>query len=102
MKTFLIIFSILSVLFFYVSYFNSIDILDITIKDKTAMVKEDGGYYLVFTEHEVFENTDQFIIGKFNSSDIQNQLEFGYTYKVKAMGWRVPFLSWYRNIIYIY
>lgn len=60
--------------------------------------------YLVFADDEngnslVFENADCFIRLKFNSSNIQGQLKEGHTYKITVIGYRVPFLSWYQNII---
>lgn len=60
--------------------------------------------YLVFADDEngnsiVFENTDCFIRWKFNSSNVQGQLKEGHTYKITVIGYRVPFLSWYQNII---
>ena len=36
---------------------------------------------------------------KFNSSNIQGKLKEGHTYKVTVIGYRVPFFSWYQNII---
>lgn len=58
--------------------------------------------YLVFTNvGETFENTDSWWHLKFGSSDIQGRLTVGETYNAKVYGWRVPFLSWYRNIIEI-
>jgi len=57
--------------------------------------------YLVFTNNEVFENTDSWLYLKFSSSDLYSKLKEGQTYKVKVAGWRIPFLSWYRNIISI-
>ncbi|HHX70455.1 MAG TPA: DUF1523 family protein [Gallicola sp.] len=53
------------------------------------------------TEDEVFENEDEFIRLKFNSSDVQNKLKVDSTYTVRVIGWRIPFLSTYRNIIEI-
>lgn len=60
--------------------------------------------YLVFGLDEngevlVFENTDTFIRGKWNSSNVQGSLLEGNTYKVTVVGYRIPFLSWYENII---
>ncbi len=60
--------------------------------------------YLVFANSEsgnslVFENTDCFIRGKFDSSNIQAQLKEGHTYRITIIGYRVPFFSWYQNII---
>ena len=80
------------------------DTVDITIKSKERYIK--GGnttisYWLVFTEKEVFKNSDTFWYWKFNSSDLQNELEIGQTYKVMVYGWRIPFFSMYRNIVKI-
>lgn len=55
--------------------------------------------YLVFTEGEVFENTDELLAGKWNSSDLIAKLHEGETYKLTVYGYRVPYLSMYRNII---
>jgi len=57
--------------------------------------------YLVFTDNEVFENTDSWLYLKFSSSDLYAKLKEGKTYRVKVAGWRIPFLSWYKNIIEI-
>jgi len=37
--------------------------------------------------------------GKFDSSTIQGKLKVGKTYNLTHYGWRVPFLSWYENIV---
>ena len=60
--------------------------------------------YLVYADDKngdslVFENTDCSIRGKFNSSNIQGQLKEGHTYRIKVVGYRIAFLSWYQNII---
>ncbi len=83
----------------------------VTGKDRiTENLKDSDGNsrtsskYLVFADDEngnslVFENTDCFIRGKFDSSNIQGQLKEEHTYKITVVGYRVPFLSWYQNII---
>lgn len=63
---------------------------------------ETDSYYLVYTDKEVFKLEDSLIFGQFNSSDIYGMLTEGKTYKFKVIGWRIPFLSMYRNIIGIY
>jgi len=55
--------------------------------------------YLVFTDKEVLENTDCFILFKFNSSDIYGKLKVDQLYDFDVYGFRVPFFSWYRNIV---
>lgn len=63
--------------------------------------EETNSKYLVYTNDEVFENTDEFILWKFNSSDIQNQLAQADSVNLEVIGWRIPFLSMYRNIVEI-
>lgn len=55
--------------------------------------------YLVYTENEVFENVDTLLYGKFDSADVQGKLADNKTHTVKVTGIRIPFLSWYRNIV---
>lgn len=55
--------------------------------------------YLVFTGSETFENTDSWWYLKWNSSDVQGMLKDGETYEMTVYGWRVPFLSAYRNVV---
>lgn len=57
--------------------------------------------YLIFTDSEVFQNTDSIFYFKFNSSDIYVKLKKDHTYEAVVYGWRVPFLSMYRNIVKI-
>lgn len=75
----------------------------VTVVDKDRHVSgnlEDGidSKYIVFTDKEVFENTDSAIRGKMNSSDVQAQLHVGCTYDITAYGFRSNWLSIYRNI----
>ncbi|MDE6733801.1 MAG: hypothetical protein K2J77_13120 [Oscillospiraceae bacterium] len=79
----------------------------ITVTDKERVFAGgEGGEskYLVFGDDTngnalVFENTDTFIRGKWNSSNIQGQLKIGGTYTITVVGYRIPFLSSYQNII---
>lgn len=82
----------------------------ITVTDKERIYEGSGdtssSKYLVFGDDDngnslVFENTDCFIRGKWNSSNIQGQLKEGNTYKVTVVGYRVSFFSMYQNIIKI-
>lgn len=79
------------------------DEVDITVKDKERVVKSSGdsvsSKYLVYGDQETFENTDSFLKWKFGSSDIYRDLEAGKSYECQVYGKRVPFLSWYRNIV---
>lgn len=87
--------------------FNDTDYI-VTVTDKDRIVEnskdKSSSKYMVFADDEdgnalVFENTDCFIRFKFNSSNIQGQLKEGHTYEITVIGYRVPFFSWYQNII---
>lgn len=74
----------------------------VTDKDRITNRNSEGGTsskYLIFTEAETFENTDDFSVMKFNSSDFYGSIAVGQEYCFTVAGWRVPFLSMYRNII---
>lgn len=106
MKTILVVGIIAIGIFIYpVMKYVSITTEEITISDKERITTGSGNdmksKFLVYTENEVFENTDALMVLKFNSADVQNHLKTDSTYTVKVMGWRVPFLSMYRNIITI-
>lgn len=60
-----------------------------------------GSRYLIFTKDETFENTDRLVIWKFNSSDLYGSIKSNQSYQAKVVGLRIPFLSWYRNIVSI-
>jgi len=77
----------------------------ITVTDKERIVethdKSISSKYLIFSDNETFENVDCLVRWKFDSSDLQGKLKRGETYHLLVYGWRVPFLSWYRNIVRI-
>lgn len=74
-----------------------------TVSGKERVVTGQGdsisSKYLVFSDTETFKNSDCFVLLKFNSSDIYGRIEKGKTYNAKVYGFRIPFLSMYRNII---
>ena len=47
---------------------------------------------------EVFQNKDTAWWWKWNSADFQQEIKQGHIYTFTVTGWRVPFLSWLRNI----
>lgn len=73
--------------------------VSVTVTEKERIRDGDNDKYLIWTEDEVFENTDEFLLGKFNSSDIYGNLKENETYECKVYGWRIPLFSTYRNII---
>jgi len=106
----IIVIALIFMVVYNIAYFTSST--DITIKvTKTDRIVESSGSgkdltvtskYLIYTTDETFQNTDSWVYGKFNSSDFQGKLLPNTTYKVKVLGWRIPFLSTYRNIVKIY
>lgn len=75
----------------------------VMVVDKDRHVSGNAGdgissKYMVFTDKEVFQNTDSIIRGKMNSSDVQSRLHVGCTYDVTAYGFRNNWFSIYRNI----
>jgi len=76
----------------------------VTVTDK--QIKRDGDHdtYMVFGKlpngkTRVFENIDSMFERKWNSSDVWAQIEQGKTYDLKTYGFRIPFFSYYENII---
>lgn len=105
------VFSMIAVLILVIicqSYFikntSTIVISKVTGKERVTTNGTDNkveSKYLVFTEAETFECTDQILVGKYNSSDVYGQIEIGKKYKFTVYGVRIPFLSQYRNIVNI-
>ena len=86
-----------------VAYKMSSETIEITIKEKERITTGRGesisSKFIIYSNTEVFENTDSWLYFKFNSADYQNKFTVGNTYTVKVAGWRVPFLSMYRNVV---
>jgi len=103
-----IISALISIIFFIFIFIISISIYYTNPQDKIIHIKSITNItgekikYLIFTKEGVFENTDRFFIGKFNSSDIQNKLINKKECKVHTLGYRIPMLSMYPDIIKIY
>ena len=101
-----IVFGLLIVLALFVSpiiAYSTVEYVEATITDKERIVSRSGdsvnSKYLVFTDSEVFENTDTILFWKFNSTDYQNFLTVGDTFVLKVNGFRIPLFSSYRNIL---
>lgn len=74
------------------------------VTDKERQVKSDGdggssSKYIVFTDKEVFQNSDSMLRGKWRSSDVQGSLHVGCTYDFNVYGFRNGPFSIYRNIV---
>ncbi len=100
------ILALLAIMIIYmVSYHATATTVTVIIEDKERITTGSGenisSKFLVYTDGEVLENTDSWVFTKFDSADIQGALKPGKTYNIEVAGWRIPFLSWYRNIIRI-
>ena len=104
-KFIFIICSLIFILILVGIYFNithkisNEEVITITVIYKEIKGSESGDKYLIYTKNEVFENTDNILLQKFNSSDIFGQLIVDSTYQVRVAGIRIEFLNKYRNII---
>lgn len=84
-----------------IAYTNKKEI-EIIVKDK--FVKNGSGknstskYLIVDTTNNTYQITDLFFKGKWNSTDLYNQLEIGKKYKIKTTSKRIHFFSMYPNI----
>lgn len=57
--------------------------------------------YFIFTENEVFLNTDNYYHNKSNADDLYPLFRVGKTYRVKVVGYYFPWIPRFRNIISI-
>lgn len=74
---------------------------EITVKDK--YIKNNGNkssdkYLVVDTNNNTYEITDLILKGKWDSTDIYNQLDINHKYLIKTTGNRIHWLSKYPNI----
>lgn len=73
-----------------------------TVTDKGIKRIGDDDIYLVYTKTEkgieVFQITDSWLAGRFNSADVYAGIQIGKTYDFSVRGDRNRFMSWYPNI----
>jgi hypothetical protein len=87
-------------------YRASLTDAEFTVDHRERVIKGSGdgqqSYYLVWSrEGEVFCVADTWSFLSFDSSDRYGKLREGTHIQASVAGWRVPFLSWYRNIVAI-
>jgi len=88
-------------LIYPVFYVQSEETITVAVKEKERVASRNSSKYLIFCRVEVFECTDSLLFWKWDSSDIYGSLERGHAYRVRVVGWRLPFMSMYRNILEI-
>jgi len=104
MKKVLFIILAATLLFIYPTvYYSSSETIVITVKEKdritTGSSQDLDSKFVIYSNNEVLENTDSWLFLKFNSADLQNEIQPKTQYQAKVVGWRIPFLSSYRNVI---
>jgi hypothetical protein len=90
-----------SIALLLVTYVMSGYLLKETIAAKITKTERVSDTYLIFTDKGVYSNRDDWRFIKFNSSNIYGKLsqKIGQNVTFDVTGFRVPFLSWYQNII---
>lgn len=69
-----------------------------TVSEKYVKNSGQNSKYLIVCGDETYKIEDDFIILKFNSSDMYAKIKVGNTYKLKTKGMRIQLLSEYENI----
>jgi hypothetical protein len=80
-------------------YWGSEGTATCTVEDKDRSSSQTGSVYRVYTDCGVFEVEDAMARGQFASADLYADIEPGSTYEFTTIGYRVPFLSMFPNII---
>lgn len=70
-----------------------------TVTGKEAVKSGDSSKYLIFTNVTTYEVEDSWLFWRWDSSDVYGRLTVGSTYRATLQGYRIPFLSFYPNII---
>lgn len=75
-----------------------------TVTEKSIKNYNNSSKFLVFTklkdgQTRVFEIQDSLFKLRFNSADCYANINTGKTYNFKVIGWRIPILSEYENIM---
>jgi len=86
--------------FIFFEPFITEDEVEIRVINKERWTGERGSYF-IFTDKEVFVNEDNYYHNKTNADELYKLFNRGDTYKVKVVGYYIPFLPRFRNIINI-
>ena len=97
----LIIVWVALVAFEYWLNYTNVQIKTLHIKKITLISNSGNLKYKIFANEGVFVNADRILLGKFNSSDLQNKLLNKKICRVKIIGHRIRILSSYPNIVNI-
>lgn len=74
-------------------------IVTFIVEDKAIKRYDKDDKYLIYTDNGTYEITDSLTYWRWDSSDLYGEIKVGKTYRAKVYGWRIPFLSSYKNIV---
>lgn len=86
--------------FVFFEPFITEDEVDIVVINKEKWIGERGRYF-IFTDREVFVNENNYYHNKTNADELYPLFKRGDNYRVKVVGYYIPLLPRFRNIINI-
>ena len=84
---------------FFEPFFTE-EVIDINIINKERWAGEKGRYF-IFSDNEVFVNENNYYHNKSNADELYPLFKRGDNYRVKVVGFYIPFLPRFRNIVNI-
>jgi hypothetical protein len=73
--------------------------VEFTINRLERVTDKESSKYLVYADGLTMQITDSLLFRRFDSSDLYGRLEEGGSYVGRKVGWRVPILSMYPNLL---
>ena len=84
---------------FFEPFFTE-EVIDIKVINKERWTGEKGRYF-IFSDKEVFLNENNYYHNKSNADELYPLFNKGDNYRVKVVGFYIPFLPRFRNIVNI-
>jgi len=94
---FIVVFFVLLFGYLFFEPYITEDYVNIKVINKARFGNEVGKYF-VFTDDEVFLNSDNYYQNKDNAEEVNKLLFVGGNFKVKVVGIYIPWLPRFRNI----
>lgn len=94
---FIIVLLILLFGFLFFEPYLTEETINIKVINKSQFGTEPGKYF-VFTEDEVFYNSNDYYQNKENADELNEKIYPGSSYTVKVVGYYIPWLPRFRNI----
>ena len=91
---------IVAIIVYAGAYYASDETVVVTVEEKWTKYHSGDEKYLFSSENDVvYSVEDSLWLFRFDASDRYAAIEPGETYEITTYGWRVPFLTWYKNAI---